>query len=69
MSCGAGEVRAPLFAGVLGSVFLQSPHYLLACCGGSSPPPVYSSECFMPHQQCLSSPLSMSSGVSHALHS
>ncbi|KAM4734597.1 homeobox protein DBX2 [Anableps anableps] len=28
--------------GVLSSVFLQSPQYLLACCGGSSPPPVFS---------------------------
>ncbi|XP_012719583.3 homeobox protein DBX2 [Fundulus heteroclitus] len=29
-------------SGVLSSVFLQSPQYLLACCGGSSPPPVFS---------------------------
>ncbi|XP_033491636.1 homeobox protein DBX2 [Epinephelus lanceolatus] len=28
--------------GVLSSVFLRSPQYLLACCGGSSPPPVFS---------------------------
>ncbi|XP_072241348.1 homeobox protein DBX2 [Leuresthes tenuis] len=28
-------------SGVLSSVFLQSPQYLLACCGGSSPPPVF----------------------------
>uniref|UniRef100_A0A3Q2R383 Homeobox domain-containing protein n=1 Tax=Fundulus heteroclitus TaxID=8078 RepID=A0A3Q2R383_FUNHE len=42
-----------VFAGVLSSVFLQSPQYLLACCGGSSPPPVFSSEFSMPHQQCL----------------
>lgn len=58
-----------LFAGALSSVFLRSPQYLLACCGGSSPPPVFSSECFMPHQRCLSYSLSISSGVSHALHS
>ncbi|KAM7002578.1 homeobox protein DBX2 [Tautogolabrus adspersus] len=29
-------------SGLLSSVFLQSPQYLLACCGGSSPPPVFS---------------------------
>ncbi|XP_058502019.1 homeobox protein DBX2 [Solea solea] len=29
-------------SGVLSSVFLRSPQYLLACCGGSSPPPVFS---------------------------
>ncbi|KAK2842526.1 hypothetical protein Q5P01_012726 [Channa striata] len=29
-------------SGVLNSVFLQSPQYLLTCCGGSSPPPVFS---------------------------
>ncbi|CAJ1056268.1 homeobox protein DBX2 [Xyrichtys novacula] len=28
--------------GILSSVFLRSPQYLLACCGGSSPPPVFS---------------------------
>ncbi|XP_034542318.1 homeobox protein DBX2 [Notolabrus celidotus] len=29
-------------SGVLSSVFLRSPQYLLACCGGSRPPPVFS---------------------------
>ncbi|XP_041854015.1 homeobox protein DBX2 [Melanotaenia boesemani] len=29
-------------SGVLSSVFLQSPQYVLACCGGSSPPSVFS---------------------------
>lgn len=62
-------LTVPVFADVLSSVFLPSPQYLLACCGGSSPPPVFSSECFMPHQQCLSYSLSISSRVSHALHS
>lgn len=62
-------VPISLSAGVLSSVFLRSPQYLLACCGGSSPPPVFSSECFMPHQRCLSSSLSISSRVSHAFHS
>ncbi|TWW75840.1 Homeobox protein DBX2 [Takifugu flavidus] len=37
-----GGPLLPHSGGVFGSVFLQSPHYLLACCGGSSPPPVYS---------------------------
>lgn len=41
-------------AGALSSVFLRGPQYLLACCGGSSPPPVFSSECFLPHQRSLS---------------
>ncbi|XP_029010788.1 homeobox protein DBX2 [Betta splendens] len=38
------HLGAPLLphSGVLSSVFLQSPQYLLACCGGSSPPPVFS---------------------------
>ncbi|XP_068460064.1 homeobox protein DBX2 [Clinocottus analis] len=38
------ELVGPLLAhsGVLSSVFLRSPQYLLACCGGSSPPPVFS---------------------------
>eukprot|EP00064_Thunnus_orientalis_P014741 superscaffoldBa00002611_g14788 len=65
------DLGGPLLphSGVLSSVFLRSPQYLLACCGGSSPPPVFSSECFMPHQQCLSYSLSISSRVSHALHS
>ncbi|KAM9376041.1 homeobox protein DBX2 [Pholidichthys leucotaenia] len=29
-------------SGVLSTVFLQGPQYLLACCGGSSPPSVFS---------------------------
>lgn len=41
-------------AGALSSMFLRGPQYLLACCGGSSPPPVFSSECFLPHQRSLS---------------
>ncbi|XP_022069028.1 homeobox protein DBX2 [Acanthochromis polyacanthus] len=38
------DLRGPLLphSGVLSSVFLRSPQYLLACCGGSSPPPVFS---------------------------
>ncbi|XP_029290366.1 homeobox protein DBX2 [Cottoperca gobio] len=38
------DYRGPLLphSGVLSSVFLRSPQYLLACCGGSSPPPVFS---------------------------
>ncbi|XP_069551205.1 homeobox protein DBX2 [Brachyistius frenatus] len=38
------DLAGPLVphSGVLSSVFLRSPHYLLACCGGSSPPPVFS---------------------------
>ncbi|XP_040020006.2 homeobox protein DBX2 [Gasterosteus aculeatus] len=38
------DLGGPLLphAGVLSSVFLRSPPYLLACCGGSSPPPVFS---------------------------
>ncbi|KAM9352427.1 homeobox protein DBX2 [Symphorus nematophorus] len=38
------ELGGPLLphSGVLSSVFLRSPQYLLACCGGSSPPPVFS---------------------------
>ncbi|XP_076026605.1 homeobox protein DBX2 [Genypterus blacodes] len=40
------DLRGPLLphSGVLSSVFLRSPQYLLACCGGSSPPPVFSKE-------------------------
>ncbi|KAK9516422.1 hypothetical protein VZT92_024352 [Zoarces viviparus] len=38
------DLGGPLLphSGVLSSVFLRSPQYLLACCGGSSPPPVFS---------------------------
>ncbi|CAB1451605.1 unnamed protein product [Pleuronectes platessa] len=38
------DLGGPLLphSGVLNSVFLRSPQYLLACCGGSSPPPVFS---------------------------
>ncbi|KAM4618204.1 homeobox protein DBX2 [Polymixia lowei] len=35
-------------SGVLSSVFLCGPQYLLACCGGSSPPPVFSKEANIP---------------------
>uniref|UniRef100_A0A3Q4A9Z1 Homeobox domain-containing protein n=1 Tax=Mola mola TaxID=94237 RepID=A0A3Q4A9Z1_MOLML len=45
-----GGPLLPHSGGILSSVFLRSPQYLLACCGGSSPPPAFSSECFMPHQ-------------------
>ncbi|XP_062277508.1 homeobox protein DBX2 [Scomber scombrus] len=38
------DLGGPLLphSGVLSSVFLRSPQYLLAYCGGSSPPPVFS---------------------------
>ncbi|XP_029378400.1 homeobox protein DBX2 [Echeneis naucrates] len=38
------DLGGPLLphSGVLSSIFLRSPQYLLACCGGSSPPHVFS---------------------------
>ncbi|KAI4825939.1 homeobox protein DBX2 [Gymnodraco acuticeps] len=38
------DLGVPLLThtGVLSSVFLPSPHYMLACCDGSSPPPAFS---------------------------